>query len=228
MAELIVVDDEADLRTMLAEYLTMAGHGVRTAAHGIDLRRLVAEAPVDLVLLDVGLPGEDGFMLARWLREHHDPGIVMLTGADTLVDRVVGLEIGADDHVGKPFDLAELRARIEAVLRRRRPQAETLQEGMLRFGPYRFDTKSFRLITCEGAEVPLLAMELDLVAAFATRPGQVLGRDDLLRLAPPRDEDSFDRSVDNRITRLRRKLERDPVKPELIKTVRGFGYIYPG
>ena len=121
MAELIVVDDEADLRVMLADYLTMAGHGVRTAPDGSALRRLLGEAPADLVLLDVGLPGEDGFALARWLREHHDPGIVMLTGADTLVDRVVGLEIGADDHVGKPFDLAELRARIEAVLRRRVP-----------------------------------------------------------------------------------------------------------
>ena len=99
---------------------------------------------------------------------------------------------------------------------------------MLRFGRFRFDTKRFRLTEADGAEVPLLAMELDLVAAFATCPGQVLGREDLLRLAPPRGEDSFDRSVDNRITRLRRKLERDPVKPELIKTVRGLGYIYPG
>lgn len=228
MAELIVVDDEADLRVMLADYLTMAGHGTRTAADGQELRRLLAEARADLVLLDVGLPGEDGFAIARWLRERHDPGIVMLTGADTLIDRVVGLEIGADDHVGKPFDLAELCARIEAVLRRRVPRADVLPEGMLRFGHFRFDTKRFRLTTGAGAEVPLLAMELDLVAAFATRPGQVLGREDLLRLAPPRGEDSFDRSVDNRITRLRRKLERDPVKPELIKTVRGLGYIYPG
>lgn len=228
MAELIVVDDEADLRVMLADYLTLAGHGIRTAADGRELRRLLAEAPVDLVLLDVGLPGEDGFAIARWLREHHDPGIVMLTGADTLIDRVVGLEIGADDHVGKPFDLAELSARIEAVLRRRLPRADVLPEGVLRFGHFRFDTKRFRLTTGTGAEVPLLAMELDLVAAFATCPGQVLGREDLLRLAPPRGEDSFDRSVDNRITRLRRKLERDPVKPELIKTVRGLGYIYPG
>lgn len=225
---IVVVEDEAAQRQLLFDYLTRHGYRVTGFQSGVGLRRLVEREMPALVLLDVGLPGEDGFALARWLREHHDPGIVMLTGADTLVDRVVGLEIGADDHVGKPFDLAELRARIEAVLRRRVPRAQTLPEGMLRFGRFRFDTKRFRLTEADGAEVPLLAMELDLVAAFATCPGQVLGREDLLRLAPPRGEDSFDRSVDNRITRLRRKLERDPVKPELIKTVRGLGYIYPG
>ena len=180
----------------------------------------------------MGLPDEDGYALARWLREHHNPGIIMLTGADTTIDRVVGLEVGADDHIGKPFDLGELRARIDAVLRRRRPrsaqQARPLPEGMLAFGPFRFDTRRFRLTTDSGGEVALAEMELDLVAAFATHPGRVLGREDLLRLAPARDDGSFDRSIDNRITRLRRKLERDPAKPELIKTVRGAGYIYPG
>ncbi|MEK0083024.1 response regulator [Benzoatithermus flavus] len=228
MAELIVVDDEADLRLMLADYLGLAGHGVRLAADGGELRRLLEERPADLVLLDVGLPGEDGLKLARWLRERHDPGIVMLTGADTVIDRVVGLEVGADDYVTKPCDLGELRARIDAVLRRRRPKAASLPEGFLPFGPYRFDTRRFRLCTAAGEEVPLSEMELDLVAAFATHPGKVLGREDLLRLAPPRGEDSFDRSIDNRITRLRRKLERDPARPELIKTVRGAGYIFPG
>jgi DNA-binding response OmpR family regulator len=230
MAELIVVDDEPDLCLMLTEYLTMLGHGVRTAPDGPTLRRLIGEAAADLVLLDIGLPGEDGFRLARWLRERHDPGIIMLTGADTVVDRVVGLEIGADDHIGKPFDLAEVRARIDAVLRRRRPRRgeDHLGEGLLCFGPYRFDTRRFRLVDADGAEVPLSEMELDLVAAFATHPGRVLGREDLLRLAPPRGEESFDRSIDNRVTRLRRKLERDPAKPELIKTWRGAGYLFPG
>lgn len=228
MAELIVVDDEPDLRIMVAEYLSLVGHCVRVAPDGPALRRLVGEAAADLVLLDVGLPGEDGYRLARWLREHHDPGIIMLTGADTVIDRVVGLEVGADDHLGKPFDLGELRARIDAVLRRRKPGVGALPAGMLRFGPYRFDTRRFRLLGSDGAEVPLSEMELDLVAAFATHPGRVLGREDLLRLAPARGEDSFDRSIDNRITRLRRKLERDPVKPELIKTWRGAGYLYPG
>ena len=230
MAQLIVVDNEPEIRALLREYLTMAGHEVRVAPDGPSLRRMVGEARADLVVLDVGLPGEDGFWLARWLREHHDPGIVMLTGADTLIDRVVGLEVGADDYVGKPFDLAELRARIEAVLRRRVPggHGQPLPEGILAFGPYRFDTRRFRLTDAAGAEVPLAAMELDLVAAFATHPRRALTREDLLRLAPARDGDSFDRSIDNRITRLRRKLERDPAKPELIKTVRGAGYLYPG
>jgi DNA-binding response OmpR family regulator len=230
MAELIVVDDEPDIRAMLADYFSAAGHRVRPASDGVDLRRLVTAQAADLVILDVGLPGEDGFGLARWLREHHNPGIVMLTGSDTTIDRVVGLEVGADDHVGKPFDLAELRARVDSVLRRRQPRAvpAALPAGLLAFGPYRFDTRRFRLTTAAGEEVPLAAMELDLVAAFATHPGRTLGREDLLRLAPARDDESFDRSVDNRITRLRRKLERDPAKPELIKTVRGAGYLYPG
>lgn len=230
MAELIVVDDEPDLRAMLTDYLTLAGHRVRPAADGGALRRLLSEGPVDLVILDVGLPGEDGFRLARWLREHANPGIVMLTGADTTIDRVVGLEVGADDYLGKPFELAELAARIESVLRRRRPRGQSLAlpEGVLPFGRYRFDTRRFRLTDAAGEEVPLAAMELDLVAAFSTHPGRVLGREDLLRLAPARDEESFDRSIDNRITRLRRKLERDPAKPELVKTVRGAGYLYPG
>jgi DNA-binding response OmpR family regulator len=230
MAELIVVDDEPDLRVMLTDYLTLAGHRVRPAADGVALRRLVTEGPVDLVVLDVGLPGEDGFRLARWLREHANPGILMLTGADTTIDRVVGLEVGADDYLGKPFEPAELAARIDSVLRRRRPRGQSLAlpEGVLPFGPYRFDTKRFRLTNAAGEEVPLAAMELDLVAAFSAHPGRVLGREDLLRLAPARDEESFDRSIDNRITRLRRKLERDPAKPELIKTVRGAGYLHPG
>jgi DNA-binding response OmpR family regulator len=230
MAHLIVVDDEPDLRAMLIDYLTLAGHAVRAAQDGPSLRRLVAEARADLVVLDVGLPGEDGFWLARWLREHHDPGIIMLTGADTVIDRVVGLEVGADDFLGKPFDPAELRARIEAVLRRRAPDThgQRLPEGILAFGPYRFDTRRFRLTDAAGEEVLLAPMELDLVAAFATHSRRVLSREDLLRLAPARDGGSFDRSIDNRITRLRRKLERDPAKPELIKTVRGAGYIFPG
>jgi DNA-binding response OmpR family regulator len=229
MAEIIVVDDEPDLRAMLVDGLGIAGHAVRAAADGADLRRLMGERPASLVVLDVSLPGEDGLRLARWLREHHDPGIVMLTAADTVIDRIVGLEIGADDYIAKPCALAELRARIEAVLRRRRPaEGESLPDGTVRFGLYRFDTKRFLLTTREGSEVPLAPMELDLVAAFALHPGRALTREDLLRLAPPRGEDSFDRSIDNRITRLRRKLESDPAKPDLIKTLRGAGYIYPG
>jgi DNA-binding response OmpR family regulator len=229
MAEIIVVDDDPKLRRMLAEALTAAGHSVRTAAGGEELRRLLASGPAALVVLDVGLPGEDGFRLARWLREHHDPGIIMLTGADTVIDRVVGLETGADDYLAKPCPLAELKARIAAVLRRRSPPGgERLPEGVVRFGRYRFDRQRFRLTDAAGVEVPLTAMELDLVAAFALHPRRVLSRDELMRLAPPRDEEGFDRSIDSRVHRLRHKLEADPARPELIKTLRSAGYVHPG
>jgi len=226
MAEIIVVDDEIDVRRMLHEYLSLAGHGVRQAESGDELRLLLEEAAADLVVLDLNLPSESGLRIARRLREHHDLGIVMLTAAQSPVDRIVGLEIGADDYVTKPFDLAELAARIEAVLRRRRPPVDPSALGLLPFGSYVFDSKGFRLLDAEGTEVKLAPMEVDLVAAFATNPGRVLGREDLLRLAPPRGEDSFDRSIDNRVARLRRKLERQPTKPELIRTVRGGGYLF--
>ena len=229
MAEIIVVDDDPDVRDLLTEVLEGAGHKVRRAADGAGLRRLVEAAPAALVVLDVGLPGESGLDLARYLRERFDPGIVMLTGAGGVIDRVVGLEVGADDYVTKPFAVAELRARVEAVLRRRGPRPDALSEGSVRFGPYVFDRKRFVLTAAaDGTEVPLSAMEIDLVAAFALHPGRAFSREELLRLAPARDGDSFDRSIDNRITRLRRKLEADPEKPELIKTLRGAGYIHPG
>jgi DNA-binding response OmpR family regulator len=229
MAELIVVDDDPGVRDLLAEVLEGAGHQVRSAADGAGLRRLVEAAPAALVVLDVGLPGESGLELARYLRERFDPGIVMLTGATEVIDRVVGLEIGADDYVTKPFSVVELLARVEAVLRRRAPRADgSLPDGCVRFGPYVFDRKRFVLMTNDGKELPLSAMEVDLVAAFALHPGRAFTREDLLRLAPARDGDSFDRSIDNRVTRLRRKLEADPEKPELIKTLRGAGYIHPG
>jgi DNA-binding response OmpR family regulator len=250
VAEIIVVDDAPDVREMVAEALSLAGHAVRGAADGAALRRLVAERRPDLVVLDVALPGgEDGFRLARWLREHHDPvGVLMLTGAaDTPVDRVVGLEVGADDHLAKPCAVAELRARVDAVLRRRgrggaaagaaaapaAVPAPALPEGVVPFGPrHRFDARRFVLTRAEdGGVVPLLEMELDLVAAFALHPGRALSRGELLRLAPPRDGGgggAFERSIDNRIARLRRKLEADPARPALIKTLRGGGYIHPG
>lgn len=230
MARLIVVEDEADLRQMLLDYLGGAGHLARGAADGVGLRRLLEAGPADLVVLDLGLPGEDGLSLGRWLRERHDPGIVMLTGADTPLDRILGLEVGADDYIGKPFAPRELLARIEAVLRRRLP-ADTgpaLPPGALRFGRYVLLAEPLRLLDDAGTDLELSPMELELIQAFAANAGRALSRDRLLDLAPPRGDEPFDRSVDNRITRLRRKLERDPAKPELIKTIRGAGYLYPG
>lgn len=229
-ARLIVVDDEADVRRMLEDYLGGAGYDVCSAGDGIGLRRQLEQGAADLVVLDLGLPGEDGLSLARWLRERHDLGIVMLTGADTPLDRILGLEVGADDYIGKPFAPRELAARIEAVLRRRRPAdlATPLPTGALRFGRYMLLSEPLRLLDGDGADLGLSLMELELIQAFAANAGRALSRDRLLDLAPPRGDEPFDRSIDNRITRLRKKLERDPAKPELIKTVRGAGYLHPG
>ncbi|MFO1142356.1 MAG: response regulator transcription factor [Amaricoccus sp.] len=229
MARIVVVDDERDIREMLVDYLGLAGHEVVGAADGPGLDAvLAAGAPADLFVLDLGLPGQDGFALARMLRARLDPGIIILTGAGDLVDRVVGLEIGADDYVQKPVELPELAARIAAVLRRRRPVAGAATPHGPTFGSYTVDLRAFCVRDAAGRTLELSPMEVDLVAAFATNPGKVLSRDDLMRLAPPRDDDSNDRSIDHRVTRLRRKLEADPEHPQLIKTVRGVGYVHAG
>lgn len=231
MVDIIVVDDETDVAFMIADYLQAKGYSVRTASGGSELRAVITAAKADLVVLDLNMPGENGFSLARWLREHHDAGIVILTSADSVFDKVAGLEVGADDYLVKPFALTELEARIAAVLRRRRPKgadgADPLPAGHFAFGAYIFDAVARTLSDAEGRDISLTPMELDLVAAFATRPGQVIGRDELLDLAPPRGDEPFDRSIDSRITRLRRRTEKDPTKPELIKTIRGVGYLYP-
>ncbi|TIP97613.1 MAG: response regulator transcription factor [Mesorhizobium sp.] len=231
MADIIVVDDETDVAFMIADYLQAKGYHIRTASGGAELRQAIAAAKADLVVLDLNMPGENGFSLARWLREHHDTGVLILTGADSVFDKVAGLEVGADDYLAKPFSPVELEARIAAVLRRRRPRgsdnADTLPAGHLAFGTFVFDARARNLIDADGVGIPLTPMELDLVAAFATRAGQVIGRDELLDLAPPRGDEPFDRSIDSRITRLRRRLEKNAVKPELIKTIRGAGYLYP-
>lgn len=224
MARIFVVEDESDIRGMLSEYLEDAGHEVTALKDGRALRALHETA--DLYLLDVNLPGEDGLSLARWLREARDAAIIMLTAAGDVVDRIVGLEIGADDYIVKPVAMLELGSRIGAVLRRR--GHERLPEGVLSFGRHRFDLVAFALADESGARIALQPMETDLVAAFATNPGRVLSRDDLLRLAPPRDGETYDRAIDHRITRLRKKLEDDPVHPRLIRTVRGGGYMFPG
>jgi DNA-binding response OmpR family regulator len=229
MARIAVVDDEEDIREMLSDYLGAAGHEVVAVRDGSALEALLAAGPApDLFVLDIGLPGQDGLQIARGLRQRLDPAIVMLTGAAGTIDRIVGLEVGADDYIGKPFDLPELGARIAAVLRRRRPAVLAAAVEGPRFGPYALDLRAFCLRNAAGTPVDLSPMEVDLVAAFATNPGRVLSRDELMQLAPPRDDESHDRSIDHRITRLRRKLEQDPEHPQLIKTVRGAGYIFPG
>jgi len=229
---ILVVDDEPDLREMIEEYLVQQGLGVTTAENGAAMRRVVAERPVDLVLLDIRMPGEDGLSLARFLREHYPVGIIMLTAAGEVVDRIVGLEMGADDYLAKPFDPRELLARIKSVLRRLALRVTTNVTATdpaptgIRFGHCRLNLESHQLFDLNGAEIPITSMEFDLLQAFATHPNRVLTRDQLLDMAHSRDWEPFDRSIDIRITRIRRKIEDDPAKPQTIKTIRGKGYIF--
>jgi two-component system phosphate regulon response regulator OmpR len=231
-AHLVVVDDEPDIREMLQEYLEMQGFQVTAADGGAALRAIVADRDVDLVLLDITMPGEDGLSLARFLREKYDVGIIMLTGAGDIIDRIIGLEVGADDYLAKPVDLRELLARVKAVLRRADGKGEARAEptqkpgDSIQFGICTLDMASHRLVDESGEEVGITAMEFDLMRAFAERPNRVLSRDQLLELAHNRDWEPFDRSIDIRIARLRRKIEEDPSEPKILKTVRGAGYVF--
>jgi two-component system, OmpR family, response regulator len=229
-ARVLIVEDDEGIRESTAEYLSSRGYEVRTAAEGAAMRAALAQEPADLVLLDVRLPGEDGLSLARHLREHHDVAIIMVTAADGVVDRVVGLEIGADDYIAKPFDLRELLARMKSVLRRtQRVPSSAPATGPARtakVGRCTLDLSAHRLIGDDGEEIPLTSMEFDLLRVFSEHPNQVLSRDQLLTLTRNREWEPFDRSIDIRIARLRRKIEPDPERPRIIKTVRGAGYCY--
>ncbi len=235
---LLMVDDEPELRTLLAEYFGRQGFGVDTAADAATARQRFAEAAPTIAILDVHMPGEDGLSLARWIREHHPrTGIVMLTTAAETVDRIIGLEVGADDYVPKPFELRELLARIKSLARRLAlpaPAAEAdPSEGddaaAVSFGCCRLHLNERRLLDAEGVEVPITAAEFDLLALFARHPNRPLNRDQIMEQAHNRGWDVFDRSIDLRIMRLRRKIERNPDKPEVLKTVRNVGYVFvPG
>ncbi|MEQ8356156.1 MAG: response regulator [Kiloniellaceae bacterium] len=229
---IVVVDDEPGIRETIQEYLELHDFRVTPADGGERLRDVIGADDVDLVLLDIRMPGEDGLSLARYLRGNSKVGIIMLTAAGEVVDRIVGLEMGADDYLAKPVDLRELLARIKAVLRRAE-QARAVDSGdgpgdvqVARFGRFTLNLESHKLFDPEGGEVPLTGMEFDLLKAFADNPNRVLTRDQLLNLAHNRDWEPFDRSIDIRIARIRRKIESDPAKPQVIKTVRGAGYIY--
>lgn len=232
---IVIVDDEADVRETIEEYLAFQGYRVTALEGGKALRGLVeAEEAFDLAILDITMPGEDGLSLARFLRETSNVGIIMVTASGDTVDRIVGLEMGADDYVPKPVDLRELLARVKAVLRRRDTgvKAGAVAEGeqqRIEFGRCQLDLDAHKLFDDDGDEIALTAMEFDLLKAFAERPNRVLSRDQLLELAHNRGWEPFDRSIDIRIARIRRKVEFDPGKPQVIKTVRGAGYIFsPG
>jgi two-component system, OmpR family, response regulator len=228
-----VLDDEADITLLLANYLQSQGFRVSQLHSGRALMDLMAADTPALVLLDLGLPGEDGFTIARQLREHWRCGLVIVTGRGDSVDKVVGLEVGADDYVTKPFDLRELLARIKAVLRRSTPNdapargnvAPTADRSKLRFAGWELDTAARRLTDAQGSDVALTSGEFDLLAAFAQHPGRVLSRDFLLEQTRGREAGPFDRTIDVQVGRLRKKLEADAEDPQIIKSVRGAGYI---
>ena len=236
-ARLLIVDDDPSVRAMLREYLQGHGYAVAEAASGTQMReRIEADLP-DVVLLDIRLPGEDGLTLAKYLRERYDVGIIMVTASGDVIDRVVGLEVGADDYLPKPFDPRELLARLKSVLRRlqAKPAAEATPiaaaaPSRQRFGRCELDVDSRRLFEADGAEVAMTAMEFDLLRVFLANPNRVLSRDQLLMHTRNREWEPFDRSIDIRIGRLRRKVEPDPAgEPRCIRTVRNAGYMFvPG
>lgn len=233
-ATVLVVDDDAQICDMLRDYLDEHGYKVLIAGDGAGARSLLAEQIPHVALLDVGLPGEDGLSLARHLRENYDIGIIMVSGAGDTVDRIIGLEVGADDYLAKPFDLRELRARLKSVLRRYQrgsdaPSAPTQATEAARrvpFGLCTLDLDTCLLQAADGSEVPITRAEFELLRVFAERPNRPLSREQLFALAQNRDWDPMDRSIDIRIARLRKKIEPDPEHPRVLRTVRGLGYMY--
>ena len=224
----LIVDDDAEIATLLSRYLGGSGFRTSTAADGAQLRRLLAESSIDLILLDLGLPDEDGLSLLRHLQNHWRGPVIVVSGRGESVDRVVGLELGADDYVTKPFDLRELLARVRSVLRRARPEpaADATAAGSgFRFDGLRLDPATRRLTDRESHDLVITTGEFELLQAMLERPNQVLTRDQLMNCMHGRDAGPFDRSIDVQIGRLRRKIERDAAQPRLIQSVRGAGYM---
>lgn len=224
---ILIVDDDPEIRDLLGRYLRKHGYRVDAAADGRAMTRLLETGRFDLVVLDLMLPGEDGLSLCRRLRASSDLPIIMLTAMGEETDRIVGLEMGADDYLPKPFNPRELLARIKAVLRRGGGQHRPDEEASagLEFDGWRIELGRRELLGPDGVAVPLTSGEFDLLLALAERPQRVLSRDQLLDLTRGRSAQPFDRSIDVQLSRLRRKIEADPKAPQLIKTVRGGGYM---
>ncbi|MBC7905195.1 MAG: response regulator [Rhodospirillaceae bacterium] len=226
---ILIVDDDREIASLVSEFLSQHGFQVEAVGDGQAMREALARNRFDLVILDLMLPGEDGLSLCRFLRDTTALPIIMLTAMGSETDRVVGLEMGADDYVSKPFSARELLARIKAVLRRstRRDDdsAVAAPAEVLEFSGWRLETGRRQLHSADGVLVELTSGEFDLLHAFLTNPRRVLNRDQLLDLARGRVSGPFDRTIDVQVGRLRRKLETDPKKPEILKTVRGGGYM---
>ncbi|RBW52563.1 response regulator [Ruegeria sp. A3M17] len=227
---ILVCDDEIDVREMLQEYLGKRGFKVSAASGGEELREKLSVNTVDVIIMDINMPKEDGLSILTSLRPENTTPVIMLTAAGDAIDRVIGLEMGADDYLGKPVDLRELEARIKAILRRESINTKATTGNSdgneVPFGNFTLDREAAKLLAADGSEVQLTAMEYSLLKVFAENRGRVLNRDQLLEQAHDRTWDPFDRSIDIRISRLRRKLEANPEKPEIIRTVRGIGYLY--
>ncbi|MGL5030103.1 MAG: response regulator [Aeromonas sp.] len=226
---ILVVDDHSEIRDLLKRFLEQHGLRVSCARDGKEMKRLLEEREFDLLVLDLMMPGEDGLTLCRELRAKSSLPIIMLTAMGEETDRIIGLEMGADDYLAKPFNPRELLARIKAVMRR--TQADTHQASEvvardLRFDRWLLDINRRELIDEQGVGLSLSTAEFDLLKVFLDRPQRVLSRDQLLDLARGRETAAFDRAIDTLVSRLRRKLERDPKNPELIKTIWGGGYLF--
>jgi DNA-binding response OmpR family regulator len=229
-AHILVVDDDSQTREMLGEYLGEYGFRVTGAADGEAMRSVLASSVVDLIVLDLRLRAEDGMQIARKLRAESSMPIVMLTGRKDDVDRIMGLELGADDYLTKPVNLRELLARIRTVLRRTRAhlteRSDAERTRAYRFSGWELDLRTHKLVAATGSRVDLTNGEFGLLTAFLRAPRRILSRDQLLEMSKSYDDDVSDRSIDVQILRLRRKLEADPSRPDLIKTERGAGYFF--
>ncbi|HSS64095.1 MAG TPA: response regulator transcription factor [Gammaproteobacteria bacterium] len=230
---ILIVDDDPQVGRLLSRYLEGEGFTIRISHSANEMRAALKGFPADLLILDLGLPGEDGLTLTREIRRDSSMGIIILTGKDEPVDRVVGLELGADDYVTKPFDERELLARIRTVLRRTqsRSHGKAAEPGSerppaLRFADWRLDLGARELTAGNGDSVELTTMEFELLSVLVSNPNRVMSRDQLLERCTGRSWDPYDRAIDTLIVKLRRKLESDPKHPQIIKTVRGAGYIF--
>jgi two-component system OmpR family response regulator len=226
--QLLVVDDDREIRTLLADYLDTHGFKTLTAADGTGMWRALDSARIDLIVLDLTLPGEDGLTLCRTLRARSTVPVIMLTARREPLDRILGLEMGADDYLPKPFEPRELLARIRSVLRRTQALPPNLAPPVaqrLRFAGWTLDLTARQLVSPSGVVVALSGAEFRLLKVFLEHPNRVLNRDQLLNLTQGRDAELFDRSVDLQVSRLRQKLGEDAKAPQIIKTVRNEGYV---
>ena len=227
---LLVVDDDPRIRQMLTRYFEDEGYVVSTASNGPEMRASLQQENFDIILLDWVLPGgEDGLDLAREIRAQSDIPIIMLTGRDDVVDRIVGIEVGADDYIAKPFHLREVHARLKSILRRRQPAAKARENepgDVLRFEGWQLDIGKRQLLSPDKNEIELTTGEFDMLVIFARHAGRVLSRDFLMESTRGRNLEVYDRTIDAQIARLRKKIEANPTHPQLIKSIRGVGYVF--